>query len=57
MKRYSLEFLYRNKLLSQKGKLNRLASAVAAMFEDEPSNFVFNRLFLTGALHKYNSQL
>eukprot|EP00400_MALV-I_sp_L67-5_P000606 gene606-251_t len=51
--RYSLEFLFRNKLLSQKGKLDRLASATAAMFEDEPSNFVFNRLFLTGALHTF----
>ena len=55
--RYSLEFLYRNKLLTAKGKLDRLAPAVAAMFEDEPSNFVFNRLFLTGVLHDFLTQV
>mmetsp|Transcript_89239 Transcript_89239/g.277466 ORF Transcript_89239/g.277466 Transcript_89239/m.277466 type:complete len:979 (-) Transcript_89239:73-3009(-) len=51
--RFLLEFLQRENLVGPTGGTRNLANMVTFLFEIEPANFMLNRLFSKGLLHKF----
>jgi len=51
--RFSLEFLHREGLVGTSGGTRNLANMVTFLFDIEPANFMLNRLFSKGLLHKF----